>query len=112
MMTAPQQHPPHLGVQVQKEQDAEQEAQEDGQSAMRGMGWSCMRRPSLGTSTAPTRKARERTTGVVIKATTAAANSAAAHRADYREFNRRQHEAVPRLQLIWSGQRATKPTFL
>ena len=34
----PQQHPPHLGVQVQKEQDAEQEAQEDGQSAHAGDG--------------------------------------------------------------------------
>ena len=67
MMTRPQQHPPHLGVQVQKEQDAEQEAQEDGQSAMRGMGWSCMRRPSLGTSTALTRMARFFTTGVATR---------------------------------------------
>ena len=44
---------------------------------MRGMGWSCIRRPSLGTSTAPTRKARARTTGVVIRATTAAVSIAA-----------------------------------
>ena len=44
---------------------------------MRGMGWLCMRRLSLGTSTAPMRKARERTTGVVIKATTAATSRAA-----------------------------------
>jgi len=45
---------------------------------IRGMGWLCIRRLSRGTSTAPILKARERTTGVVIKATTAAANSAAA----------------------------------
>ena len=45
---------------------------------IRGMGWLCIRRLSRGISTAPTRKARVRTTGVVIKATMAAVSRAAA----------------------------------
>ena len=45
---------------------------------IRGMGWSCIRRPSLGTSTAPMRTARSFTTGVVIRATTRATIRAAA----------------------------------
>lgn len=37
---------------------------------IRGIGWSCILRPSFGISTAPTRKASDFTTGVAIRDTT------------------------------------------
>ncbi len=43
---------------------------------MRGMGWSCIRRPSLGTSTAPNFTDSTFTTGVAAQDTTAAATNA------------------------------------
>ena len=43
---------------------------------IRGMGWSCIRRPSLGTSTAPTFTDSAFTSGVEAKDTAAASASA------------------------------------
>ena len=48
---------------------------------IRGMGWLCIRRLSLGTSTAPTIWAMDFTTGVAMKEISRAATSAAAIRA-------------------------------
>ena len=78
MITAPSSMPRYCLDRGRKTSTLSRKPKKMARPPMRGMGWLCIRRPSLGTSTAPTRKARERTTGVEIRATTAAASRAAA----------------------------------
>ena len=109
---SPQEHPPERGGQGDKDQGAEDKAEEDGQSPHPGDGVVVhpavvpghVHRTDLKGQGADHRRGD--------KGHHSGGEQRGGHRADYREFNRRQHEAVPRLQLIWSGQRATKPTFL
>ena len=65
-------HPADIG----KQHDAEDEAQKYGQAAQARIGVLCIRRPSFGTSMAPTRWAKDLTIGVEAKLMTNAAATA------------------------------------
>ena len=73
---------------------------------MRGIGWSCIRRPSLGTSIAPIFWARDLTTGVRMNEMSIADTSAAARRAIV------GNSIVMMMIRSFGDQRAAKPTFL
>ena len=78
MTTAPSSMPRSWVVRGRKSSTLRMKPKKMASPPILGMGWSCIRRLSRGTSTAPILKARERTTGVAIRATTAATSRAAA----------------------------------
>ena len=67
MMTAPSSIPWSCRVRSAKTSTARVKPRKIASPPIRGMGWSCIRRPSLGTSTAPTFCAKDLTTGVATK---------------------------------------------
>ena len=107
MMTAPSSIPRIWAFKSKKSRTLSRKPRKMASPPMRGMGWSCMRRPSLGTSTALTRMARFFTTGVATRATTRATTRAAATM-PMRGRSRFLGMGICSL----SYYRARKPTFL